>query len=259
MRKLLAAFCVMISLVGLAAAGGSPSLSDPSPADQTTGVTQDSNLSIKYTDPDGDTGDVTFYDGSGVMIAEDTAISDGSRASVDPSIDYGENVEWYAVASDGENKTTSSNYSFTVTKELLYVEDQVVDGVYKSDPFTAKTLGDLTVEASIDSDESLEAEIIGYNSTDSTLKETYTVTDGSNTYDPPETFTENTTTYVVELNASDGSVTVSNLRQVGTTENNKVSGVAPGGGLITGNFFGIPSFVDDLFGGLFEFLGGLIP
>lgn len=255
-----------------AASAAAPDLSNPSPQDNATGVSKDANLSLEYTDSDGDSGTVTFYSSKDVEIGEETSVSNGSTVSVDPALSYGEELEWYAVASDGNSSTsnaTAGNFSFQVIEELLHIKDKVVEDQFTSEAFTAETLGDLTVNAALDTNESLEVTLTGYNSTEETGNTTYTVNDGSNSFNPSQ-FTENTSTYILEFNASNGSVVINDLRVTGTTNSTQsVSGAAPGGGLfsgfMTGNFFGsisnavmaIPSAIMDFLAGIGTAIGGV--
>lgn len=261
-----AAIALSIFLFMGAASAAAPDLSNPSPSDNATGISKDTNISLEYTDSDGDTGTVTFYSSKDVEIGEVTSVSNGSTASVNPALSYGESLEWYAVASDGNSSTsntTAGNFSFTVIESLLHFEDKVIEDQYTSDAFTAETLGNITVNAALDTNESLEATLKGYNSTEQTGNTTYEIRDGNNEFNPSE-FTENTSTYVLDFNASNGSVVVNDVRVTGTTNSTQsISGAAPSGGLFTGNFFAaLPNpftALSNLFTGIGEFLMGVLP
>jgi len=263
----------ILALVGMSMAV-SPTLSSPQPADNATSVQPGSNLSVLYEDSDGESGTVTFYDLSNDSeIGQATSVSNGSTAEVSTSLQYGESLEWYAVADDGNSSssnTTSSNYSFEVIESLLHTEDKVIEGIYTTEAFTAQSLGNLSVDATVDTDETLEATLTGYNSTEQTGNTSYSLNDGLNEFNPSK-FSTNTSTYVVEFNASNGSVVLNDLRITGTTDSaSEVAGAAPGGGLFTGNFFSspvqgiqnavmaVPNFVSDVLAGLGNFVGGLV-
>ncbi|MFO7791519.1 MAG: hypothetical protein R6W73_00870, partial [Candidatus Saliniplasma sp.] len=93
---------------------------DPSPQDGATSISTDPELSVYVSHPDGDTMDVTFYDAS-----DDSEIGTNSGVSSDTrtpgvtwsGLDYETTYEWYAVADDGSESTTSSTWSFTTHAE----------------------------------------------------------------------------------------------------------------------------------------------
>lgn len=141
---------------------------------------------------------------------------------------------------------------------------------WTSDAFTAQSLENLSYEVDIDSNESLSAVLTGYNSSAETSNQSFDLQDGTGDL-AIDNFSENTTTYVVDLEASNGTVSVLDLEITGTEGNETVSGVAGGGsgGLFTGSFFsGIPSFseaisgistaINNFFTGIGSFLGGLV-
>src|SRR6056297_1787234 len=89
-------------------------LSNPSPTDGSTAVAIDTDLSIEYSDSEGDSGTVTFYWANGTQIYQETGVASGSTVStvslnVEPSTTY----EWYVEADDGSDTSTAGNYSFT--------------------------------------------------------------------------------------------------------------------------------------------------
>ncbi|KKN07777.1 hypothetical protein LCGC14_1063560, partial [marine sediment metagenome] len=87
---------------------------NPIPADGATGVSTDPTLSINVSDPDGDTLDVYFYDGSDALIGTNMSISSGGTASFSWSGLSGNTYyEWYVIVSDGISNTTSSTWNFT--------------------------------------------------------------------------------------------------------------------------------------------------
>jgi len=87
---------------------------DPSPAEGTTGVSTDLSLSVSVSDPDGDTLDVTFYDGShNSIIGTETDVTSGGKASVTWSgLSDDTSYQWYVVAKDNSLNTQSSTWSF---------------------------------------------------------------------------------------------------------------------------------------------------
>lgn len=272
MKKTLVALTAVLFLLGGAAAA-TPELSNPTPEDNATGVSTDASISLLYNHSGGDSGTVTFYSSKDVKIGEATSVSPGTRASVDPALSYGEELSWYAVASDGNSSTnnvTAGNFSFTAIESLRHIEDKVIDGTFTSQAFTPETLGNLTVNAALDTNESLEVTLKGYNSTEMTGNTSFQVSDGSNEYNVKQ-FTENTSTYVLEFNASNGSVVVNDARITGTTNStNAVSGAAPGGGLlsgitgafsagISGAFQGVGSFLTEIVTGIGSWITGVIP
>ena len=93
---------------------------DPDPPNGATDVSLNPTLSVYVYDPDGDTMDVSFYDGSGNLIGTDTNVASGSRASVTWSnLDTSTTYYWYAVADDGKGGTnTSDTWYFTTTSSL---------------------------------------------------------------------------------------------------------------------------------------------
>lgn len=142
------------------------------------------------------------------------------------------------------------------TSDAWNVSDTVVtpDSVYTGDAFTAENLTDFNASVSLGSNESLEAVLRGYNSTDETFNQSFDLVDGSNS-NGIQSFSDNTTTFVVEFNATGGDVTVLDAAIGGDILDSSPAGVAPGsGGLLTGNFFsGIP-----VIGQAFETIGNAI-
>jgi len=75
-------------------------------------------LSVYVSDPDGDTMNVTFYDGSGIIIGIDDGVLSGTQASIQwLGLSYNTEYRWYAVADDGEDTSTSGTWSFTTGSE----------------------------------------------------------------------------------------------------------------------------------------------
>lgn len=139
---------------------------------------------------------------------------------------------------------------------------------WTGDAFTADSLENLSYEVDIDSNESLSAVLTGYNDTAETSNQSFDLADGTGDL-AISNFSENTTTYFVDLEATNGTVSVLDISISGTEGNSTVSGAAGGsGGLFTGNFFSaIPSFseaasgistaINNFFTGIGSFLGGL--
>lgn len=102
-----------------------PSLSNPDPSDGATGVNDttdgspvDVDLSIDYSDPDSDSGNVTFKWQNGSVIDTITGVASGSSASTTlQDLKSGTTYNWQVEATDGENSTTAGNYSFTTAQD----------------------------------------------------------------------------------------------------------------------------------------------
>ena len=98
------------------ASNSDPSLSNPDPSDGATDVSSTTDLSIDYSDSDGDTGFVEFYNAStGTLIENVTGVSAGSTASTSNlDLGTGQTVDWYATAHDGNGGSyNTSQFSFT--------------------------------------------------------------------------------------------------------------------------------------------------
>jgi len=147
------------------------------------------------------------------------------------------------------------------TSEIWNTTDLNISETYTGDPFTAESLENLTVNASIGTNESLEALVTGYNSTAETGNESFQFVDGVSKKEI-SSFSENTSTFTVEFEPLNGTVQVHNASVTGVDSDETVSGAAPGG-LITGNFFaGLPNpltAIADIFNSIASWIGGLIP
>jgi len=87
-----------------------------SPVNNSDNIEVNPTLNVSVSDSDGDSMNVTFYDGSGSVIDSDTNVADGGYATVDwTGLDYGSSYSWYAVASDGTEQTQSQSASFETT------------------------------------------------------------------------------------------------------------------------------------------------
>ncbi|MBD3228538.1 MAG: hypothetical protein GF329_10155 [Candidatus Lokiarchaeota archaeon] len=89
--------------------------SDPSPTNNATDVSLNPVLSVLAYDEDGDSMDVSFYNGyDDTLIGTDMNVLSGNTASVSwPLRASGITYQWYAIADDGENQTRSSTWTFT--------------------------------------------------------------------------------------------------------------------------------------------------
>ena len=89
---------------------------NPSPSDGSTDISTSPTLSVDVSDPDGDSMDVSFYDGSNNLIGTDTDVASGSSASVFWSgLSKDMTYDWYVVVNDGSDIIQSSTWSFTTT------------------------------------------------------------------------------------------------------------------------------------------------
>jgi len=104
------------------ATNSAPSLSNPNPSDGDSGVITSTDLSIDYSDPDGDSGTVTFYWQNGTQIQQNMGVSSGATTSTSAlNLASGTTYNWYVEASDGNGGTTSAgNYSFTTASSSGY-------------------------------------------------------------------------------------------------------------------------------------------
>nr|WP_144049974.1 fibronectin type III domain-containing protein [Halorubrum sp. C191] len=108
------------------------------PANGATGVSRSPTLAVEVNDPDGNPVDVTFYDASDdTQIGQtQTDVPSGSSTSVEWSgLGFATVCEWYAVADDGLETTTSPTFSFTTA-----------DGVPQNVAVSATAENELTVE-----------------------------------------------------------------------------------------------------------------
>lgn len=93
-----------------------PLLSDPFPVDGSTGVSNTTDLEIKYSDSDGDSGTVTFKWKNGPQIYQETNVASGSTVSTNSlNLNSSTLYSWQVEASDGVTTTKASNYSFTTS------------------------------------------------------------------------------------------------------------------------------------------------
>jgi hypothetical protein len=85
------------------------------PTDDEENVDVDVELSVRVSDPDGNSMTVGFYDASNNrLIGVDRTVSNNDVASVVwNGLDYETSYEWYAVADDHSSETQSETWSFT--------------------------------------------------------------------------------------------------------------------------------------------------
>lgn len=100
---------------------------NPDPADGSTGLDTSVSIGVYVEDPDGDSMNVSFYDGSDNLIAYNENVANGSRTSLNwDNLNYGTTYSWYAEADDGSATTSSSTFSFTTN----YVPEMDPDQQY---------------------------------------------------------------------------------------------------------------------------------
>jgi len=102
--------------------------SNPIPADGTTHLGLDVNLSVYVSDPEGDPMDVSFYDESGGLIGTVEAVPNGTRANISwAGLTSNTTYGWYAIAEDDSGGSTQSGtWNFTITTATpgaMYVWD----------------------------------------------------------------------------------------------------------------------------------------
>lgn len=151
---------------------------------------------------------------------------------------------------------------------VFELSDQTVEEstVFSTEPFTADGLDTFNASTSIDTNESLEATVKAYNDTEQTGNQSFTLTDGSNS-NSVNSFGSNTSTYVVDFNASGGTVSILDVEITGTETNSKTSAVAPSPGQILSGirFDGVPivshleDFLAYMVNGVYQAFAGLIP
>ena len=86
-----------------------------SPADDETNVLTNAVLNATYSDPDGDVGNLTFYDASDdSVICSNTSIANNSFVSCTwSSLSELTDYQWYANGTDGAETTQSAVYNFS--------------------------------------------------------------------------------------------------------------------------------------------------
>ncbi len=88
---------------------------NPDPSDGATLNTASPDLAADYSDPDGDSGQLYYYDASDDSLINSCSVTDGNRCSVTWSgLSDGQHA-WYAIAEDTHDDTAqSSTWTFTV-------------------------------------------------------------------------------------------------------------------------------------------------
>lgn len=107
------------ALTALAAVPNQPSAEDPEDGKTFYNVDDEVALSVLVHDGDGDTLNVTFYnasDDSQIDVTQPNVPSD-SRATVTWTGLVVGDYSWYATAHDGQNTTTSINWSFSISDQ----------------------------------------------------------------------------------------------------------------------------------------------
>jgi hypothetical protein len=89
---------------------------NPSPTDYKTAIGLNPELSVLITDPDGDSMDVYFYDGSThQQIKKLTNVPNGSTVSaVWTGLTYGSEKSWYVIVNDSKAENKSDTWHFTL-------------------------------------------------------------------------------------------------------------------------------------------------
>ena len=106
---------------------------NPTPSDAAIEVPINPTLSVLVSDPDGDSMNIAFYNAlDHSLIGTDTNVMSGGIASIIWSgLLEGEDYEWYAIAFDGLNYTTSDSWAFTVFIDIpswvISPTDQIID------------------------------------------------------------------------------------------------------------------------------------
>ena len=123
---------------------------NPSPADSSTGVSQDPTLSVDVKDKDGDALDVSFYDASDDSLIGSTSIAATTSTSTASTswnnLSASTTYSWYVVADDGSATTSSDTWSFETNKTPDSPSNLKQ---YKSDCVTELNGGDWTNETEI--------------------------------------------------------------------------------------------------------------
>ncbi len=93
---------------------------NPLPYNGATEISLNPTLSVRVTDPNGDSMDVSFYDFSdGSLISIDTNVASGGIASVTwLNLGYYTEYEWYAIAEDSTYSNQSDIWSFITEEEV---------------------------------------------------------------------------------------------------------------------------------------------
>jgi len=142
---------------------------NPTPPDQAVDVSNSPSLSVYVSDPDGDNMDINFYDASDdSLIGTDSEVSSGDTASITlSSLSEGSTYEWYALADDGLNRTTSTTWSFTTLSQGNNPPDKPTNPSPANDAIDVTTSPILRVEV-VDLDDD-DMNVTFYDWTDDSL------------------------------------------------------------------------------------------
>lgn len=102
-----------------------------SPANQSTGIDTDAPLTVLYSDPDGDTGTVYYFNNStGTYLGADTGVLNNTNAVYTwTDLNYSTQYKWHTIANDGTlNSTVSDVFIFTTRDE--YTENMILVFVF---------------------------------------------------------------------------------------------------------------------------------
>ncbi len=99
-----------------------PTVTNPHPANGSTGIAINPTLAVDVDDVDGDMLTVTFYDASdSSIIGTKENVSPGSTVSIVwQGLQYSTTYQWYVVVSDGIKSTTSPVWQFTTKAKPQY-------------------------------------------------------------------------------------------------------------------------------------------
>ena len=149
---------------------GRPTASSPNPSDGEKIRDYTPDISAQYTDPDGDSGSLTFYDVDDNEIGS-CSLDSAQRCGVEwSSAAHGSN-KWYAVASDGPDSSTSPEWEFVINT----APDAVTSPVTPADGSTVYgTSTDLTVSVSDPDNDNLNVEFLNNQSNMSSSQRTVT-------------------------------------------------------------------------------------
>lgn len=98
-----------------------PVVSNPSPANESTGIVLNPEFSITVSDLDGDLMNITWYDnssGAWTVFAINTNVDNGTYSHSNPNItEYSKTYWWKVIVTDGTN-TTTVIYHFRTTSSI---------------------------------------------------------------------------------------------------------------------------------------------
>jgi hypothetical protein len=101
-----------------------PVVSNPSPANESTGIVLTPGFSITVSDANGDLMNITWYSNSSglwTVFATDTNVGNGTYSHGNPNItEYGKTYWWKVIVTDGTNTTTVIYHFRTITAISIY-------------------------------------------------------------------------------------------------------------------------------------------